>query len=376
MRGLFFPRRLPKHPCYNFRYMEKSKKLLVIMNSGIRKHGSFEDYMVQFALEARSRGWDLGFVFPAVGVPDVIDQLTRENAKTFVTEVPWNSKESSASLIRLIREFKPDVVDFHFCEAIAQLKVFLFCRLKSIPVIFHYHGEIRPIHTLRWKNSHLSKLRLGSRLWTRIITVSKANERFLRALNISVPIDVVYNGIDVPRFLDQSAKLGELLSPKQEGSPIQCLYMGSLIERKRVDILIRAFAIVKQACANARLTIVGEGKLESVVKDLSTELQLNDTVQFTGLLVDYPFDKLKQSDIFVSASESESFGLVFAEAMAFELPVVGCNVGGIPEVVADGETGILVEPNNPKALEDALLTIFQNHALRMQMGAAAVTRVT
>jgi glycosyltransferase involved in cell wall biosynthesis len=92
-------------------------------------------------------------------------------------------------------------------------------------------------------------------------------------------------------------------------------------------------------------------------------------------MIQYPFELLKHADILVSASESESFGLVFAEAMSFELPVVACTVGGIPEVVANGETGLLVEANNPEAFAAALLVLLKDRTLRRQMGQAGFERV-
>jgi len=92
-------------------------------------------------------------------------------------------------------------------------------------------------------------------------------------------------------------------------------------------------------------------------------------------VIQYPFDELKRSDIFVSASESESFGLVFAEAMSFGLPIVACRVGGIPEVIEDGKTGLLVEANDPDSLARALLTLLEDRQLRVQMGEAGLERV-
>jgi glycosyltransferase involved in cell wall biosynthesis len=115
--------------------------------------------------------------------------------------------------------------------------------------------------------------------------------------------------------------------------------------------------------------------MEDSYKNLATELQLNDVAHFTGLMIQYPFELLKRSDIFVSASESESFGLVFAEAMSFGLPVVACRVGGIPEVVVDGKTGLLVEANDPKAFATALLTLLEDPPLRARMGEAGLQQV-
>ena len=310
-----------------------------------------------------------------MGAPDVIQRIESEQARILETTAPWASKQGVFQLIQRIREFKPTIVNFHFCDTISYLPVFLYCRLAGISVIYHYHGEIRPLSTLTWRNAHLSALRLLSWFWTGVITVSEANKRFLRALHIATPIEVVYNGIDVIAFREQFAALDKLPSESAGDEFVQCLYIGSIIDRKRVDILLRAFAIVKSEFPLARLTVVGGGALESSSKKLASDLQLDDVVHFTGLMIQYPFELLKHADILVSASESESFGLVFAEAMSFELPVVACTVGGVPEVVANGETGLLVEANNPEAFAAALLVLLKDRTLRTQMGQAGFERV-
>jgi glycosyltransferase involved in cell wall biosynthesis len=355
--------------------MEKPVKMLAIIDSRIKKLGSFEDYIVEFARKANVLGWILGFVFPAIEAVDFIDRVEQEQAKIYVTAAPWTSRKGVLELVRLIRRFKPDIVDFHFCGTLPYFPVFLFCRVTGVAVAYHYHGEIRPINTLRWRNIHISALRLLSLCCSRVITVSEANKRFLQALNISTPIDVVYNGIDVDRFLQSSAETDDKSPAKGDRDTLNCLYIGSMIDRKRVDVLLRAFAIVRHRCSAARLTLVGGGPLEGELRKLATEMQLDDVVRFTGLIIRYPFDEMRRSDIFVSASESESFGLVFAEAMSFGLPVVACRVGGIPEVVADGKTGLLVEANDPNALTGALLTVLEDRQLRIQMGETGLQRV-
>jgi glycosyltransferase involved in cell wall biosynthesis len=355
--------------------MEKSMRMLVFINSRITKLGSFEDYIVEFARKAKVLGWTAGFVFPAVEAVELIARVEREQAKIYITTAPWTSTKGIIESIRLIRRFKPDIVDFHFCGTLRYFPVFLFCRATGVAVVYHYHGEIRPINTLRWKNIHISVLRLLSLCCRLVVTVSKANKRFLQALNISTPIDVVYNGIDVDRFLQSSAEMNDQPSARGDSGTLNCLYIGSMIDRKRVDVLLRAFAIVRSRCSAARLTLVGGGPLEGELRRLATDLQLEDAVRFTGLIIQYPFDELKCSDIFVSASESESFGLVFAEAMSFGLPIVACRVGGIPEVVEDGKTGLLVGANEPDSLARALLTLLKDRQLRIQMGEAGLERV-
>jgi glycosyltransferase involved in cell wall biosynthesis len=337
--------------------------------------GSWEDYIVEYARRAKALGWTLGIVFPAIEAVDLIERLEPEQAKINVTAAAWTSRRGMLELMRLIHRFKPDIVNFHFCNTLHYFPIFLYCRLTGVALAFHYHGEIRPIKTLHWRNTHFSALRLLSVCWTRAITVSKANKRFLQALNISTPIDVIYNGIDVDRFLQFSAEVETLTVAKGVCHTLNCLYMGSMIPRKRVDVLLRGFAMVRGRCSAARLILVGGGPLEGVLKALAAELQLEDVVRFAGLTVRYPFVELKRSDIFVSASQSESFGLVFAEAMSFGLPIVACRVGGIPEVVEDGKTGLLVEADDPVALAEALVTLLDDRQLRIEMGQAGLQRV-
>ena len=355
--------------------IDKKVKLLVVMNTRLKKEGSWEDYIVELARKANERGWAVGFSFPGVGAVNILERLKREQAEIHVATAPWTASNGMVELIRLIRKSKPDIVNFHFCDSIVFFPVFLFCRVAGIAVAYHYHGEIRPLNTLRWRNTHLSKLRLVSSSWNRVITVSEANRQFLLAVNVTTPIDVVYNGIDVDRFLHCSAGMGDRPTAKSGGNTLNCLYIGSIIDRKRVDILLRGFAIVRDRCPSARLIVVGGGALEDACKKLATEMGLDEVVQFKGLMMQYPFEILKGSDIFVSASESESFGLVFAEAMSFALPVVACRVGGIPEVVEDGKTGLLVEPNDPNALAEALLTLLENRNRRVEMGEEGLRRV-
>jgi glycosyltransferase involved in cell wall biosynthesis len=155
---------------------------------------------------------------------------------------------------------------------------------------------------------------------------------------------------------------------------LNLIYIGSLTPRKQVDVLLQAFARVLERRPNARLTIVGGGPQDGRLRQLAASLGIAGAVTFTGLLAEYPFQLLAASDIFVSASEAESFGLVFVEAMCMGLPVVACTVGGIPEVVAHGETGVLVPSGDPEAFAAAIESLAADSELRVRMGQAGVLR--
>lgn len=344
------------------------RTIVQVMQTRVEKHGSYEDFMIRLAMNCRARGIELHFVFPDIRTASVRAAIEAEGARIWTVNEDWGALAGARAMMRVFHEIGPDAADVHYNGAGPFLLVYLYCRANGIPVSIHYHGEIRPIHTLRWRNRHASTLRLLGWFVRRYITVSHANAAFLRALNVTGPVDVIYNGVDVEQFRRR-------IQPRRTSDIVRFICIGSIIQRKRVDVLLRAIDIVRRTSPNIHLTIVGGGDEEAHCKRIAADLGLGDTVTFAGLLKDFPYDLLSTSDMFVSASESESFGLMFAEAMCFELPVVACEVGGIPEVVLNGTTGILVPPGDPQAFADAVLRLVNDPDLRRRMGAAGLRHV-
>lgn len=148
-----------------------------------------------------------------------------------------------------------------------------------------------------------------------------------------------------------------------------------------VDVLIRAFA---QLCScmgdlvSLRLELVGEGDQRAELESLAVELGVADKVLFAGAVPHHDVPGwLNRFDIYVAVSrlDSESFGVAVLEASACELPVVVSDAGGLPEVVADRETGIVVPRENVGALTDALEVLITQEPLRRQYGKAGRVRV-
>ena len=351
--------------------MPQRVRLLEIINSSVEKHGSFEDFFLHLARGAQKADWDLDFVFPRVGTPAVRAALEAGGAAVHTLDGPWASISGAIGLIRLIAKLRPQIVNFHFCGTLHYLLVFAFCILTRRKTVFHYHGEIRPLETLRWRNRRVSAMRVASLFWTHIVTVSEANRRYLEAIRAAAPITVIYNGIDTGLYLERAAQAN---GGERARDGIELCYIGSLIPRKRVDVLLRAFAQVAARHPEARLTIIGGGYLAAAHRELCAELKLQDRVVFTGTMSEYPFDRLRSSDLLTSASESESFGLIFCEAMCLGTPVVACRVGGIPEVVEDGVTGVLVPPNDPEAFAEAVVELIRDPGRRAAMSTEGIRR--
>jgi len=124
---------------------------------------------------------------------------------------------------------------------------------------------------------------------------------------------------------------------------------------------------------NAKLIMVGGGELKDYLKNLSMKLGIEKNVLFTGRLKYDEIPKvLSTIDIFVMPSicESETFGVSAIEAQAMQIPVVASKIGGIPEAVKDGETGLLVGAKDVTKLADAIIKLIENPNLRAKMGIA------
>ena len=146
-----------------------------------------------------------------------------------------------------------------------------------------------------------------------------------------------------------------------------------LIPIKGVIYLIRAFALLRHDIPGARLEIAGSGPEQPLLEREVQLLGLRDAVRFLGWQADIE-SALKRWDIFVLPSLEEGFGVAALEAMAAGLPVIASAVGGVPELVEDGRTGLLVPPADAAALADRLRLLLLNPMLRQSMGNAGRDR--
>lgn len=137
--------------------------------------------------------------------------------------------------------------------------------------------------------------------------------------------------------------------------------IASLISRKGVFELLRAFRAVAERHPDYELLMVGQGKELPKLKRLAEELRIEGKVAFTGALPhEETMKELSRSAVFCLPSWDEAFGVVYAEAMSFGIPVIGCKDEGIADVVTHGDNGLLVESRNIGELEKALLYLIEN----------------
>lgn len=147
----------------------------------------------------------------------------------------------------------------------------------------------------------------------------------------------------------------------------------ALRPEKRVDLLIRAFARVRDAHPDAVLLIVGSGPTEPELLQLASQLQLADRLRMVPRQQDVA-GWMRAIDVFVLCSDTESFPNALLEAMACGCSVIGSRVGGVPELIAGGVSGLLFDPGNEDQLANHLETLLSQENLRKQLAAEAARR--
>ena len=203
-----------------------------------------------------------------------------------------------------------------------------------------------------------------------ITTPSQAmREEIIRAFpDVAPRLTSIPNGLPVP-----SVKPAPL-----SFKPPRVLCVGRLVHEKGFDLAISAFASVLQQIPDARLTIAGTGDAEPELIAQSTALGIQHAVEFVGFVRPSSVPRLmnEAAVVVVPSRWFEVFGLVALEAGQMARPVIAARTGGLPEVLVDGITGLLVEPENSAALAEAIRSVLSQPERAAQMGAAAYQHVT
>ena len=258
----------------------------------------------------------------------------------------------------LLATLQPDILHIHSAKAGWVGRLALGRRRPR--VILTLHSFIFDERVGRLQRALIARLeRWLARRTDRIIAVSQALKDDLVVMMGLPPaqIAVLYNGLD---FADAAPPL-----PRRAAAP--CIgAVARLAPQKGLDCFLRAAALVAQHYPEATFPIIGDGPLRASLVALADELGLADRVSFLGYRAD-AVALMRAMDIFVLASTHETFGLTVAEALAQEVPVVAADVGGIPEIVEDGVSGLLASPGDPGDFADKTLRLLADPALARQL---------
>lgn len=240
--------------------------------------------------------------------------------------------------------------------------------MMGIPSLLTLHGSThyreKPLR--RWL------LRKAARRSSGVVAVSTDLARRLVA-DLSLrpgEVDVVANG--TPRVMGERERGRSLLGVAP--GDVAVLAVGRLIHLKGFDVLGRAGRLLRQSDPWIRLMVAGEGEERPALEGMNGTRPGAGPLILLGMREDIP-DLLAGADIFVMPSRTEGLPMALIEAMAAGLPVVASGVGGIPEVVEHGVHGLLVDPDDPVALAEALSILGGDPSLRARMGSAGRNRV-
>lgn len=198
----------------------------------------------------------------------------------------------------------------------------------------------------------------------------KSRDEFCANYAISATrVDVVYPLIDTSAIINTPSSMGALKRKELglDGNIPVVGVVSRLVRDKGIGTLIDSVPLIRQRIPDVKLVIVGDGPLMKSLKEQVRGLKLQDRVLFTGFRDDLE-NVFQAFDVFAMASLHESFPLSILEAMAAGKPVVTTGVGGIPEIVKDGVSGLIVKPDDPASLADAVVSILSDRQRAKRMG--------
>ncbi len=263
-------------------------------------------------------------------------------------------------LAALIRAEGIDII--HAQTRVTQVMAFCLGRMTGKPFVSTCHGFFRP----RWFRKTFPCWGQGA------IAISRGvREHLIKDFNVDPDsVHLVPNGIDMScyTFTDEVLRRQKRAQWSVDGSPVIGI-IARLSDVKGIDVLIRAMPSVVASFPNARLMIVGQGPQENDLRTLVNQLGLEKNVSFR-FTVQSTADILPAFDVFVMPSLQEGLGLSVMEAMAAGIPVVASNVGGLPDLVKDGQTGFLTPAGDSAALGKRIKGMLGDPARALNMARA------
>lgn len=324
--------------------------------------GGIETQNFEFIQEMQKRGHEYRVVsqkdFPSWLDEEIVNgiQINRFDFNSII-------KTNNIKILHFIKkyiqtiliQFKPNIIHLNTTVGGSLFAFLLFKSFFSVPVIltayspYLYLGHFSPI--VKQALDSVDQVCCISN-W-----VLKAIEPYLSLMKSK--LQRIYCGLPVSKIEPTPLSF----------SPPTLLIFGRLSWEKGFDTMIRAFALLKKNGSRAQLIVGGDGIQKPALEKLVMDLNLTDSVKFTGVLTrEEVLTIFNQATLVIVPSIHESFGLVILEAMQLGRPVIASRVEGIPEVVADGETGLLVPPKDPEALSQAIQNLLNNPDKAIMMG--------
>ncbi|MCU1266075.1 MAG: glycosyl transferase, group 1 [Acidobacteria bacterium] len=354
--------------------MKDSMRVVSVFGVDPIRIGGTETFARELSTQLQQRGWESVLVFLSEPPDDVRQFLSLPNVTIEVLEnsIDLNWK-AAKDLGRILRHYRPDILHLHFTGF---LGIYPWVgRLCSVKKIFFTDQTSRPegyVPRLApiWKRAAVRLINLPL---TKITCVSNYGYHCLTTLGLLPKgrFEMIYNSVDLSRVDPNPTLAAEFRRrfaiPDNRVTVVQVSWI--IPEKGIVDLLKAARTVIAQN-PDVHFVFVGEGAYREEYTRAAEAMGIGDHVTWTGLVKD-PFGEgvYDVADIVCQVSNwEEVFGWVIAEAMAYEKPIIGTRVGGIPELIEDSVSGYLVDRGDDQAMAEKILRLAADADLRKQMG--------
>ncbi len=265
---------------------------------------------------------------------------------------------------KLIRKYNPDIVYAHSSKAGAVARV-ANIGLDS-ECIYNPHGWAFNMRISAAKQKMYALIeKVASLFCKKIICISEAEKESALEKKICKEdkLQVIFNGVDIDAYEKMSSSKIQKADLNIPDNAFVVGMVGRISTQKSPDVFVRAANLIKQAMPSAHFIIVGDGEMESEIRSYAAENGFEDSLHITGW-VDNPTSFVELFDVACLLSRWEGFGLVLPEYMMVGKPIVATRVDAIPNIIVDGENGLLVEADNPDKTYEAVMRIYNDKELR------------
>jgi glycosyltransferase involved in cell wall biosynthesis len=288
---------------------------------------------------------------------------------------PFKDISALSQLYQYIKKGRYDIVHTHSSKA--GLLGRLAARMAGVKHIIHTpHGHIFYGYYGRGLSFMFIILeRWAARYTEKIITLTNAGkeEHIQYKIAPAHKFITIHSGLELGSLQPSDTKNDVAKEFNIDKSDKLIGTVARLVPIKGHEFLLKAAPLVLQHYPNTTFLLIGDGPLRKKLENLAQQLNFFDKIVFSGMREDIP-RLLNAIDIFVLPSLNEGMGRVLIEAMALAKPIVATRVGGVPDVIEDGSSGLLVPSADPDALANAICTIMKNPSLAARLASHAVTR--
>lgn len=264
-------------------------------------------------------------------------------------------------LYRFFQQEQPDVVHTHIGASMYALPAAIAAKVPRV---------VHTVHNIAQKENGFAGRQINKVCFKQFGVVPVALSDIVQETIIETygldksRIPIVLNGVDLSKCIPKDDYQGS--------AEFKILHIGRFMDVKNHALLLNTFSKIVERHKDIKLQLIGGGELLDPMKQLAEQLGIAEKVEFLGLQSDvYPY--LHDADVFVLPSKYEGVPMSLIEAMGTGLPIIASAVGGVPDMLTDGENALLIQPN-AEELEAAMEKLYQNEMLRRRFGEKALER--